>query len=118
MTTIISIQFEGATFNATTSITVQRGTFVLESDPSFSLSGTFPFQSLNLSSSSISFTNEQPGAADGTINIPLSAPAGGNPIIVVTNFSGAATISWPSIEGPQTQSFDPGDPQILGWFPG
>ena len=118
MATVFSIQFQGATFNATTSITVQRGTFELESNPSFSLTGTFPFQSLSLSSSSIDFTNEQPAAVDGTINIPLNAPAGGNPIITVINFSGAATMRWPSMQGWQLQSFDPGEPIILGWFPG
>ncbi|HXC55139.1 MAG TPA: hypothetical protein VNU97_07585 [Rhizomicrobium sp.] len=114
----ITIQYQNATFTTTAaSIVIGNGTCVLGSNSYFSMSGTFTFSTLNVSSGLISIDNTSPGiAANGTVTIPLSAP-GGAPTITANNFSGTAIVTWPTTnQGPQNEQLTPGQQITLNNF--
>ena len=112
----IEIGYQAATFtaNAMTITVGGGGVFELCNDDFLSISGTFSFGTLAISSRSISFYNSSTGGtANGAITVPVASNGGVAPTIIVTNFQGTVTISWPSEDGPQYQQMYSGDPITL-----
>jgi hypothetical protein len=116
MAGIVTLTFQNAKFTGSTcSISVSGGTIVLEAGPSLSLSGTIPFTNLSIASGAISIDGQPGSTVNGNIGFPVNM-TGNEPTITVTNFSGTATISWPSNTGGGVQQVPPGDPVTLNGF--
>jgi hypothetical protein len=117
MAGIVSLRFQGAKFTGSTfSIAVGGGAIVVETNPSLSLSGNIPLTGLSIASGAISINGQAGATVNGNINFPVNITGGGAPTVTVNNFSGPATISWPSNSGPQVQSVASDVPIILSGF--
>jgi hypothetical protein len=79
------------------------------------MSGTIPFTNLSIASGAISIDGQPGATVNGNISFPVKM-TGNAPTITVTNFSGTATMSWPSNSGGGVQPVAPGDPVTLNGF--
>ncbi len=114
---IVTLKFQGVKLTGgTSSIAVSGGAIVVETNPSLSLSGSFPFTGLSIASGAISITGQAGTTLNGNVDFPVSTTAGAAPTITLTNFSGQVAITWPSSSGTQVQTVSSGDPIKLNGF--
>jgi hypothetical protein len=102
---LITIDFQNAAA-PTVQIVIFNGSFALDPGWPLSVSGTTGFVSLSATAESVSFDVPSGSDFQGRLTVPISAPAGA-PMLVV-NFSGTASVTWPSTSGTQLQVVTPG----------
>jgi len=98
MSGLVTIQFTNGTFtaNVATIIVGGGGAYTLTPNQSLALNGQFSFSTFTVSTNAIAVDNVSQGVSvNGSIAIQVSAP-GGDPTITANNFSGSATVTWPS----------------------
>lgn len=119
MSGLVTIQYTNSTLtaNVATVIVGGGGAYTLTPNQSLTLNGTFTFSSLQVSTSTIAIDNTSQGVAiNGSVAIQVSA-ASGDPTITANNFSGSATVSWPSsTPGGGFEQLTPGVPISLTGF--
>lgn len=112
----ITINYQNATLTTTTSqVSIQNGSFALDTVSALAMSGTISFSSLYITSSAINFNVESGTSFTASLSVPVSAP-GGAPVLEVTNFAGTVTVTWPTSSGLQTQTVMSGDAITLNGF--
>ena len=95
---LVTITYTNATFTANVANIVvgSGGAFVLTQNQSLALNGSFTFSGFTVTTGAISFENTSQGVAvSGTVAVQINATQG-DPQITANNFSGSATVSWPS----------------------
>ena len=119
MSGLITIQYQNATLAADVAniIVGSGGVFQLTSNQSLSLNGTFSFSGFSVTTTAISIDNTSTGVSiNGSVSVQINA-AHGDPSITANNFSGTATVTWPSsTPGGGYQQLTPGDPLTLTGF--
>lgn len=117
MSGTVTIQYTNATLTANVAnIDVSGGgTYMLAQNNALDLNGTFTFSGLRITSGAISFQNTSTGVAiNGTVTVQVDCPVG-DPTITASNFSGSATVQWPS-SGSGFETLTPGQPITLSSF--
>ena len=112
----ITINYTSATLTAgAASIGVQNGHFVLAQNQALNLNGTFTFNQFKVTTSQIEFINNATGVTiNGEVQVQIDA-GNGDPTLTVSNFSGNATVTWPS-SGSGYGELMPSQPLVLSGF--
>jgi hypothetical protein len=85
----------------------------LSSVSALSINGTFPITSLYATRNALSLGLPPGSSLASTISIPIEPQGTDAPVVEVTNVSGTITVTWPTDDGPQTQTLVAGDPITL-----
>ena len=112
----ITIDFSNATLTSPTcSIQLSGGYFALSPDSALGLSGA-AFDSLAASTGAIDFSTATGTAFTAAVQADIASS--GVPSITVTNFSGFASVTWPTADGWGRQPLTAGEPMELDGFTG
>jgi hypothetical protein len=116
----INIIYQDATLTSSSSrIAIQNGSFDLTPADALSISGSVMFNSLYMTAGAMTFNVESGTVFYAAIDLPVSRSSrSGDPEVVVTNFLGSVTLTWPTASGPESQSLGSGDPITLTGYAG
>ena len=112
----ITISYQNAALtSANSSIQLHNGTFGLAAGTSLNMSGTLSFSSLSITTGQISFNVPSGTTFNANVQAPV-VPGASDPMLDVTNFSGIVMVTWPTVNGPQTQELTSGNQITLNGY--
>ncbi|MEA3039191.1 MAG: hypothetical protein QOE79_1704 [Sphingomonadales bacterium] len=100
---IVTFNFNQATIESSNCrIQVSNGTFGLDPNNPVSISGTVTFDSLQITTSQIYMGVDQGSSFNATVDVPMRANPDATPSVMVSNFQGVVTVTWPTDSGMMT----------------